>query len=357
MRLPRTDAVERPGPYAFACVIGQSSTGDGFSNPVAIAVDQHEGMLYVASRRFARVCAWTRDGDYVGQFGRADSTDFSEIPSPDGEGVFWPSGIAHAGESPTGGCTAGTGVLYVTEEAHHRVRKFSASGEVVASWGGNGSAGRMPRGGSQPGQFNRPAGVAVGRVNGEDRVYVVDALNHRVQQFSPDGSLLHLWGHLGSGPGEFNLPWGVAVDSARDRVFVSDWRNDRIQQFDLSGRFVAAFGRTGTAPGELDRPAGIAVDPDGNVAVADWGNDRVLVLDPAGEPLAVLIGHGDQLSKAAQKTLASNEQMAKARAAYGGTHPLDRFFWAPTGVAFDAQGTLYAADTLRQRLQVYRRRN
>ena len=115
--------------------------------------------------------------------------------------------------------------------------------------------------------------------------------------------------------------------------------------------------RSGTAPGELSRPAGIAVDAGGNVAVADWGNDRIQVLAPDGSPLAVLAGHGDQFSKVAQVFMDARDDLVKLRAEYGAPHRLERFFWGPSGVAFDRSGTLYAADTLRHRVQVYRRAN
>jgi DNA-binding beta-propeller fold protein YncE len=353
MRPQRAVDDEQPGPYEFARVIGQSNTGAGVSHPVALAIDREAGILYVASRRFARISTWTRDGDYVGQFGRSNPTDFSEVPAPNETGVYWPAGLAYAGQN-------GSGALFITEEAHHRVRKLSPSGDVLAIWGAAGADGaageaqRMPRGDRAPGRFDRPSGIAVDR---EGRIHVADTQNHRVQQLGSDGDVLAIWGSHGDGPDQLDMPWGVAVDDARGRLFVSDWRNDRVQELDLDGRFVGSFGRPGSAPGEFNRPAGIAVDADGNVAVADWGNDRVQVLAPDGTPQAVLVGRGDRLSKAAQQTLNAREEMARAYEAYGGLHPLDRFFWLPTDVAFDADGTLYVADTLRQRLQVYRRRN
>jgi sugar lactone lactonase YvrE len=36
-------------------------------------------------------------------------------------------------------------------------------------------------------------------------------------------------------------------------------------------------------------------------------------------------------------------------------HPLEQYFREPTGLAFDASGSLYVADTLRHRVHVYRR--
>ena len=41
------------------------------------------------------------------------------------------------------------------------------------------------------GQFNRPVGVTV---DASGNVYVADGLNHRIQKFDSDGTLLAIWG-------------------------------------------------------------------------------------------------------------------------------------------------------------------
>jgi DNA-binding beta-propeller fold protein YncE len=336
-----------PGPYAFSHVIGRAAgTGAGLLYPTDLAVDRATGTLYATCRQQPRVSTWTLDGEYLNQFGHPGSVDPNgQIGTVNGE-LFWPASIALDGQ----------GTVYVAEEAHHRLQKFTTTGQFLAKWesgtGQQRAAGRPPRGGQRHGQFNRPAGVAV---DAEQRVYVADTLNHRVQKFTPTGAFVTQWGSPGAGEGQFDHPWGIDVDSQRGRVYVSDWRNDRVQQFDLDGHFLSAFGHSGTGPGEFSRPAGVAVDPDGNIAVADWGNDRIQVLAPDGTPLALLTGHGDQISKVAQVFLDARDDLVKLRAEYGAPHALERYFYAPTGVAFDGAGTLYAADTLRHRVQVYRR--
>jgi DNA-binding beta-propeller fold protein YncE len=344
MRPQHLPAPELPGPYEFAHVIGDPTATDaGFLYPLDLAVDGPARHLYVVCRQQDSVARWTLDGDYVDQFGQPGSAIPEGRPGPVSSGLLWPAGIALDAE----------GTVYVTEEGSHRLQKLDASGRFVARWGGSGGPDRLPVGGARHGQFNCPSGVAI---DAAGRVYVVDTLNHRVQQFTPEGLFLAQWGTPGAGAGRLDMPWGIDVDGSRGRVLVSDWRNDRLQAFDLEGRFVATIGRPGSAPGELRRPAGLAVDAAGNIAVADWGNDRVQVLAPDGTPLAVLTGHGDRLTKVAQVYMAARDDLVKQRAEAGGGHPLEPYFWAPTGVAFDGAGTLYAADTLRHRVQVYRRR-
>jgi DNA-binding beta-propeller fold protein YncE len=344
MRPQHVPPPEVPGPYEFAAVIGRpAATGAGFLFPLDLVVDEAERLLYVVCRQQPRVSRWSLDGDYVDQFGHPGSVVPEGRPGLVGGELFWPAGIALDAQR----------AVYVTEEGPHRVQKLTATGQFVAKWGSNGVPDRLPLGGSRHGQFSRPSGVAVGP---DQSVYVVDALNHRVQRFTAEGRFLGQWGTFGAGEGQLDTPWGIAVDAGQGWVYVSDWRNDRLQRFDLDGRFLAVLGRSGSGPGELRRPAGVAVDGAGNVAVADWGNDRVQVLAPAGAPLAVLTGHGDRLSQVARVFMDARDDLVRQRAEAGGGHPLEPYFWAPAGVAFDSAGTLYAADTLRHRVQVYRRR-
>jgi DNA-binding beta-propeller fold protein YncE len=325
------------GPYQFDQLIGrQGPSGPRLRCPMDIAVDDASQAIYVISRHEPRVGRWSFDGDFVADFGGPGSVEFGGASGKvDGE-LLWPSSVAVASDG-----------VYVTEEAPHRLQKFTPDGKFMARWGGE-----APNGSWLHGQFNRPSGVAV---DAEDQVYVVDTYNHRIQKFRSTGAFVQQWGRHGTAEGELSYPWGIDVSSALGHAYVSDWKNDRVQVFALDGTFLKTIGRAGTAPGELRRPAGIALDPDGNVAVADWGNNRVQVFTSEGELVAVLTGHGDQFSKVARASLVTRYDLAREREAAGGLHPLEQYFREPTGLAFNAQGSLYVADTLRHRVQVYRR--
>ena len=61
--------------------------------------------------------------------------------------------------------------------------------------------------------------------------------NGRIVRYNAEGEFLSEFGSVGSGPGQFELIHGVAVD--RDnRIYVSDRRNHRIQVFTEDGTFV-----------------------------------------------------------------------------------------------------------------------
>ncbi|GIT44790.1 MAG: hypothetical protein Ct9H300mP11_27260 [Chloroflexota bacterium] len=61
----------------------------------------------------------------------------------------------------------------MTDGRSHEIRKFSKSGEFLASWGGQGT---------NNGEFNGPWGITT---DSEGNVYVADHLNHRVKSSHP----------------------------------------------------------------------------------------------------------------------------------------------------------------------------
>jgi len=64
----------------------------------------------------------------------------------------------------------------------------------------------------------------------EGDLYVVDGLWSMVQVFNRQGQLLYYFGSRGAGNGQFQLPAGLFIDH-QDRVFVVDSFNRRIQVF------------------------------------------------------------------------------------------------------------------------------
>jgi ABC-type Fe3+ transport system permease subunit/DNA-binding beta-propeller fold protein YncE len=125
--------------------------------------------------------------------------------------------------------------------------------------------------GNQPGQFNRPEGLCV---DGQDRIYVADSCNHRIQIFSGDGRFLRAYGAAGSGPGQLSYPYDICVDSL-GLQFVCEFGNSRIQIFGPDCEPIEIVGGPGSDPGRFSNPWGVALDAGGNLYVADSQNHRV----------------------------------------------------------------------------------
>jgi DNA-binding beta-propeller fold protein YncE len=142
--------------------------------------------------------------------------------------------------------------------------------------------------GSGPGEFNRAEGICV---DAQDRLYVADSCNHRVQVFTSDGKFIREFGKAGSAPGELSYPYDVKVDAAGN-VFVCEFGNSRIQVFDGAGKSIEVVGGAGRQPGQFNNPWAIALDSRGNIYVADALNHRVQKLVRRGQTAVVEQGAG-----------------------------------------------------------------
>ena len=229
--------------------------------------------------------------------------------------------------------------LYVSDEATHRISRFSKDGDFLGAWGEQGPG---------DGQLDRPSGMAF---DPEGNIYVSDTMNHRVQRFTKDGRFLAEWGRQGSGDGELDMPWGIAVDELGD-VYVADWRNDQIQKFSPDGKPILSFGSTGPGDGQFHRPSGVAVDAEGDIYVADWGNDRVQQFDRGGKYIDKFIGDAT-LSNMGRTYILANPVTLRLRDA-SFLEPQKRLR-GPISVTVDGQGRMYIPDFGSHRIQIYQK--
>jgi streptogramin lyase len=92
-----------------------------------------------------------------------------------------------------------------------------------------------------------------------DNVYISDGyINSRIAKFDKDGNWLGSFGEPGSGPGQLNTPHSIVIDS-QNRIYVADRGNARIQVFATSGTLLKTFKIDVPVP--ADAPAAIGNRP------------------------------------------------------------------------------------------------
>ncbi len=217
--------------------------------------------------------------------------------------------------SPNGiAISATSGNVYVADTDNHRIQIFSADGVYIDEWGKEGSG---------DGEFVGPSAIAVNATS--DEVYVVDRDNHRIQVFSAKGDYIDQWGSQGSGVSEFSDPQRIAVSATSGEVYVADTKNNRIQIFSAKGDYIDQWGSQGSGNGEFSVPEGIAISASGDVYVADSENNRVQVFSAKG---VYIDQWGSKGSKSGE-------------------------FNSPQGIAISANGELYVVEMSNQRVQIF----
>jgi len=120
---------------------------------------------------------------------------------------------------PTFVTVSGDQTLLISDTMNFRILTYSTMDDKNSSFGTFGV---------EPGQFNRPKGVAIDQ-NG--KIYVVDSSFDNVQVFTSSGQLLTFFGENGSEASQFRMPTDIAIDG--DKLYVSDTLNRRIQVFQI----------------------------------------------------------------------------------------------------------------------------
>lgn len=243
---------------------GERTKVSGFAKPYGAAT--HRGRLFV-SDTVARV---------IHVFDVPESRYFTIGNSPelnDSQRLVKPIGIA----------VDGAGNVYAADATAKFIMVYNRDGKFLRKFAG-------------PEFFDRLTSVAVDDKG--ERAYVVDiggsqSMKHQVLVFNAQtGEHLFNFGKRGSGTGEFNLPRSVAVGKD-NRLYVVDGGNFRIQIFDAEGKFLKTFGQIGRQSGNFARPKEASVDPDGNLYVIDSAFGNFQIFNPEGELLLAVGGRSN----------------------------------------------------------------
>jgi len=361
----------------FIATLGGYGTGDGqTAGPMGVTVAS-DGAVFVADSYNHRIQKYDSTGKFLAKIGSKGSGD---------DQFYYPQGIAVSAD----------GSVYVADTENKRLQQFDNNLKPITKWGTIGS---------DDGRFNFPYSISLGP---DGSKYVVDKNNHRIQKFDRSGNFVAKWGTNGAGDGQFAYPVGVAT-GPDGSVYVADYGNNRIQKFDADGKFLTKWGARGIGNGQFYNLHKVAVSSDNFVYVLDDGDyngaGRIQKFDSGGNFITKSINNSnlvwvrdisitsdgmvyvanenrplvkyDKDCKYIGTIAASSSDYALAiapdnsiyvvngnngtieqydnkgtrLALWGKWGNLDGEFYYPRGIAVDADGTVYVADTENHRIQ------
>ena len=224
---------------------------DALRSPQCVAVDSQDN-IYVTDSETGKIFVFDSNLKFRRAIGSLKG----------GEGFFKrPTGIA---------IDAAAQRIYVSDTLRHKIFVLDLEGSVLQTLGKRGTA---------PGEFNFPTELRWN--NGQ--LFVVDAMNFRVQILGPSGQPIAQIGQIGETRGTMFRPKGVGIDSEGD-IYIVDGLFDTVQVFDRQSRLLFYFGASGTRPEEFQLPSGLFIDHDDRVYVVDSYNRRVQVFRYSGLP-------------------------------------------------------------------------
>lgn len=247
------------GKYTYSLVKswGMVAAGWTWGEIVGLAVDAQD-RVFVASRSQHPLAVFDTEGNLLETWG--DDVLFTN----QAHGLFIDS----------------VDNVYFIDAVNHCLLKFDRMGALVMTLGTPGQAAIV-----DGAPFSGPTDAAVASTG---ELYVSDGYgNARVHKYSAAGELLLTWGERGDGLGQFSISHSVRVDD-QDRVWICDRENNRVQIFDSNGEYLRAWN-------DLLRPNTIHFDPHEPVVyVAELGRRlSIFALDDEGFPGRLLAQWAD----------------------------------------------------------------
>lgn len=330
------------GPH-FTCGDGGPASQSFLDLPAGVVADTN-GNVYIADTRDQRVRV-VNNGTITTVIG---SGTHCTVPTKNcGDGgpaikanLFNPWGLALDSNQN----------IYIADQLDNRIRKVTISTMIINTVAGSGVQGYSGDGGAPKlAALDQPNGIFI---NNLGYIVVSDTGNGRVRISSKGAINTYAGGSTGGdGGGPLTATLGNPTNVAWDSVgnyYIVDTANNRIREVDTTTNIITTIAGNGSAgwsgdsgpatQAMLNSPTGIAFDGAGNLYIADNGNLRVRMVNTSGT-ITTVAGSG-------------NPCILSSNACGDGGSALLANITSPTSIALDGSGNLYIADYYDQKIRM-----
>jgi DNA-binding beta-propeller fold protein YncE len=232
---------------------GSSGSGDGqFQTPAGVAIDQANGLVYVADSANARVEMFNASGQFILAFGWGvtDGKAQAEICTSNCQAGIPGSGPGQFSKPTTVAVDSSGGPsnfdVYVGDSGNNVVEKFNFLGGFISTIDGSTST---------QGKFTSVAGVSVDQ---SGNLWTADGSTNNIVEFDPTGTFLQQWND------GFGQTVAIAVDSTNAKVYLIRGAGTT-ESFNLTGG-------NDTQVDNNSRGTALAVDPATGNLYVDQGS-------------------------------------------------------------------------------------
>lgn len=293
--------------------------------------------------------AWTKVSTYAGinrefgePFGLAIKDDALYVS--DGEqGKIWrvlKNGklelVTDKLNTPSGVAFDAEGFLIVADSGSHTIKKINISSGEVSTIAGSENKKGFADGDAHSALFNAPISLAIA----ENKIFVADTYNDKIRVIE-NGKVSTV---AGSGKGfadgenlnaKFDTPSGLAFKDGT--LIVADTGNRRIRRINLNGSTITLAGTN--EPGSVD----------GLLPEARFVEPTSVIIDNYG---AIYVADGNSVRAIGRRFFPLVETITHTRRGFSDGNLPDSRFNRPSGLAFDADGNLFVADSENQTIRV-----
>jgi uncharacterized protein (TIGR03437 family) len=257
--------------------------------------------------------------------------------------------VAASPEGARAGTVQVAGREVIVRQARRDTSGPQAPTPLISTLAGNGTKGpRTDSGPALSAQFTSISGIAF---DNRGNLFISDAEQHIIRRVRADG-IIEMWaGIIGisaftgdGGPAiqaRLNEPEGLATDSLGN-LYVADKGNRRIRKITPDGT-ISTIAGTGVVGQDGDgeaatratfrEPANLLIDAANNIYIADRSGNRIRKITASTGIITTIAGTGES-GFSGDKGPAISARIL-----------------SPAGMAFDAQGQIYFADQLNQRIR------